>query len=279
MHDDDTHPPAPPPPPPPGPPTPTPGPDQGWHAPEPSGSPPTGRSQDPQWQQPQWQGQPQPYGQPQWQQPPAPGQYDPRYAQPAAQPYLPGYVPEGWIPEFGVRVASAGNRIGAKAIDIVIWFVISIVVSIAAAFLLFSSGSVGFAPATEFGGGAAGIDIGTALALAAITILVDFLYNVVCTAQFGGTPGKLMLGLRVIRTDGRKVDMAVAFRRWLVILILLLLGSVPGDPLNPALAVLAMFAIFARLGLLVTNLIMVLTDERRRSVFDRVASTYVITTK
>lgn len=219
--------------------------------------------------------------------PPPPGQqqwgqqqwgHDPRYAQPVAQPYVPGYIAEGWIPELGVRVASAGSRIGAKAIDIVIAIIISIVVSIVGAVALVGSGGSMFTPGAEFGTQFE-VNLVAALALAALTILVDFLYNVVCTAQFGGTPGKLMLGLRVIRTDGARVGLGVAFRRWVLILVLLVLGSVPDASFSPAILVIGMFAIFARFGLLLANLILVLTDERRRSVFDRVASTYVITTK
>lgn len=261
MHDDDTHPPAPPPPPAPAPPG-------AWQGPPPWPDQSRPPQPTPQWQQPT----------PQWQQPPAPGQYDPRFAQPAAQPYVPGYVPEGWVPELGVRIAGAGTRIGAKAIDIVVYLVISVVLGIVTSLFLLSSGATVLTPTTEFGGDI-GFGVGAALAVAAITILVDFLYNVVCTAQFGGTPGKLMLGLRVIRTDGRAVDLGVAFRRWTPILVLLLLGSIPADGLNPVVAVLGLFAAFARLGLLVANLVMVLTDERRRSVFDRVGGTYVITTR
>lgn len=56
------------------------------------------------------------------------------------------------------------------------------------------------------------------------TFLQDFLFNwlpswtyyVAFTALYGATPGKMALGLRVLRTDGKPVDWLTAFMREVV---------------------------------------------------------------
>jgi uncharacterized RDD family membrane protein YckC len=174
----------------------------------------------------------------------------------------------GWVPELGVQIGSAGARIGAKVIDVVIIVLIQVVIGIVAAGVLLST-----TDSSSFNS-SFGMSLGTNLGLTIVTGLVglaiDFLYNVVLVARFGGTPGKLMLGLRIIPADGSPIDMSVAFKRWSPILALILLGLIP---------IVGLFASLARIGLLVANLVMILTDERRRDVFDRVGDTYVITVR
>lgn len=225
----------------------TPGPEQG----QPPSGPPTGPQG---WEPPP----PGTWGSPQGQQ----------FAQPAAQPYLGGYHGPDWIPELGVRIGSAGARIGAKAIDIVLIILIQLVIGLIAAATTFSSNTRALEANADFTFSATTGGVLVAL----IVLLVDFVYNVALTASFGGTPGKLMVGLRVIRTDGAKVDMAAAFRRWSPILALSLLGLVPQ-------IVVGLFTGLARFGLLITNLVLVLTDDRRRSVYDHIGSTYVVTAR
>ena len=206
-------------------------------------------------------GSPPPPGAPGWG-PPPPGQ---QYAQPAAQPYVGGYYGPDWIPELGARLGSVGTRIGAKAIDIVIVIVINVVLSFAAAAALFASDS-------SFG--SAYLDVGGNLAasfvIGLVTLAFDFLYNVVLVARTGGQPGKLMVGLRIVRADGAPLDFRTAFLRWSPILGLGVLSLVP---------LVGLVAGLARLVLLIVNLVLVCTDGRRQSVFDKIAGTYVVTAR
>src|SRR5690606_4999288 len=105
-----------------------------------------------------------------------------------------------------------------------------------------------------------------------VILLADFVYNVVVVSRFGGQLGKLVLGLRIIDTDGEPVDLRQAFARWTPVLALTLLSWLPT-------LVLAVLVVLLRFSLLLANLVLVLVDERHRSVFDRVAGTYVITTR
>lgn len=184
--------------------------------------------------------------------------------QPLAQPYIPGAYGDRFVPELGVNIGSKGKRIGAKAIDLAIVLVVQVVLSIiVAAVLIGTNDNFG---STEFGTDV-GTNIAATLVAAVITLGFDFFYSVFCTAKFGGTPGKLMVGLRVISQDGPPADMAVAFRRWTPSLALIVLGVIP---------IVSIFAGLARFGLLIANLVMVLVDERSRDVFDHVGRTYVI---
>lgn len=218
-------------------------------------------------QQPQY-GAPQ-YGTPQQPQYGAPQYGAPQYQQPAAQAYVPGYGVEGWVPELGVQIGSAGTRIGAKSIDIIFYLIIQFALGIGAAGVLLASSASDDLMMNQ-GFTTTGGSLVLSLGIGVVLLGVDFLYNVVCTARFGGTPGKLILGLKVICTDGRPVDFRTAFIRWTPILGLAVLALVP---------IVGVLASIARLALLIANLVMVLTDERRRDVFDRVASTYVVTSR
>lgn len=193
--------------------------------------------------------------------PPPPGAWGPQYAQPAAQPYVGGYHGPDWIPEIGRQLGSAGTRIGAKAIDIVIIIAVQVAISLVAVAvssddLLSTSNS--FSLTTNWL---------QAFVFGLLALFIDFLYNVVLVARSGGQPGKLMLGLRIVRTDGSDVDLRTASIRWSPILALSVLGFVP---------IAGIFASIGRFILLVVNLVLVLSDPRRQSVFDKVAGTYVV---
>ena len=203
--------------------------------------------------------------------PPLPGQmaappgYGAAMQQPYAQPYAAHGFVDGYLPELGMTLGSKGKRIGAKAIDLLIVVVIQAVISGVIGVALFASNNAA-SRTGDFGTGFAGNLAATAM-VTLIVVVFDFLYSVVCTAQFGGTPGKLALGLRVVSQDGPPADLSIAFRRWSPSFALIVLGAVP---------IVGILAGLARIGLLVANLVMVLVDERRRDVFDHVGRTYVV---
>lgn len=177
---------------------------------------------------------------------------------------MAGAYGERFVPELGVNIGSKGKRVGAKAIDLLIVLVVQFVVGFVFAVVILGTSD-------DLGSGEFGTDVGANLAATLVSGVIllafDFVYSVVCTARFGGTPGKLMLGLRVISQDGPPADMSVAFRRWTPSLALIVLGFIP---------IVGLFAGFGRFALLIANLVMVLVDDRSRDVFDHVGRTYVI---
>ena len=204
--------------------------------------------------------------------PAAPGQFPHQPQMPLqtpAQAYAQWGHVEGWVPELGVRIAPVGVRIGAKAIDIALYLVLQITAGVALAAIWITSGgfdeSTGSTVFVSTGG-----DLLFSIAAGLVLLIVDLLYNVARTARFGGTPGKLMVGIKVIYQDGRRIDGRGALLRFSPILGLSVLGMVP---------ILNIVASLLRLGLLITNLVLVLVDDRRKDIFDRVASTYVISSR
>jgi uncharacterized RDD family membrane protein YckC len=198
--------------------------------------------------------------------PPPPGAY--YGGQIPAQPYQPG----GWSGMHRTGPADPGLRVAAKLIDIVIHLMIQTVISVVGglvlgAVLLSSSDTAGFGTSPFGGFSAANFALSAMLGL--LIIGVDFVYNVVLVSKFGGQPGKLMLGLRVVSADGSPPTMSVALRRWSPILALLVLAIVP---------VVSIFAGIGRFVLLVANLVMVFADDQHRSVFDHVGGTLVVRT-
>jgi uncharacterized RDD family membrane protein YckC len=184
-----------------------------------------------------------------------------------AQPYVPGGWAD-WNQQAQARIATPGLRIGAKVIDVVFMVIVQIVISIVAAVAFLSSSSA--EPFTTNSGMMVGANVALNVAVAAVGLLIDFVYNVVLVAKFGGQPGKLLLGLRIVSTDGTGPDMGVAFRRWSPMLAILVLSAIP---------VVGLLGGVARLVLIVANLVMIFADDRRRDVFDHVGGTYVVATR
>lgn len=96
-------------------------------------------------------------------------------------------------------------------------------------------------------------------------LLVSVLYHALFVAAFSGTPGKLMLGLRVIGKEGGRVNIGRAINRAVVPALLLILDRI--FPLGIGTLVL------------LVGYFMIAFDAEKRSLFDRLAATRVIRRK
>lgn len=163
----------------------------------------------------------------------------------------------------GMRLASPGSRIGARLIDYIILAVIGIIL------LLPLIGDVvdgvdvlgpnpSNAEVQRVVEDALSDNGGRFALLSIIAILWDFLW----VAFLGGTPGKLMLGLRVARPDTGETP--PGFPKAALRSLNRLVGLIPG--LGGLVSVL--------IGL--ASLIMLFVDDEHRTVMDRVATTVVI---
>ena len=138
-------------------------------------------------------------------------------------------------------LAGAGSRILARLIDTVV----TVVVFVALAALVDP-------------------DLGDSdpSALASLLgLLFSACYEIVTTSRFGGTIGKLALGLRVTEIDGTSPPRVEASaRRWAPNL----------------LTVVPVLGYIAGLAMLVLSLAWITSDPDRRSVFDRAGRTVVV---
>jgi len=85
--------------------------------------------------------------------------------------------------------------------------------------------------------------------LAVFTLLTNFVYDVGCWLLAGQTPGKRLMGLLVVQTDGRRLRFGAAIRRWL------------GYYLS---------------AILFLGFLWVLVDNRRQALHDKLAGTLVV---
>jgi len=172
-------------------------------------------------------GQPQ-YGQGQNPMPPypgQPGQYGgPSYGQPGG-PQGPDYGPVAQaqsglvqIPGLGtVKVATLGSRALARLIDsvilyILVWILWAVILGGASAAVTNDDGTVSDA--------AAGGILGALFGAFVITIVLTIAYEVVLTAIKGQTVGKMIMGIKVVRSrDGQLPGFGPSFMRWLLPII------------------------------------------------------------
>ncbi len=138
------------------------------------------------------------------------------------------------------RYAGVGVRIGANVID----FFINLGVTLALVAFLSSDNSVN-------------VDL---ISGVIITLATFGIYTAIL-AQYGGTPGKLIVGLRVTNASGTSpLTFSVAARR----------NSPFLSTIIPFLGLVVMLVVF------IVSIVYVSNDDERRSVFDRVGETRVV---
>jgi uncharacterized RDD family membrane protein YckC len=158
----------------------------------------------------------------------------------APPPVVTGGTGERMTPH-GREIASAGSRIGARLIDVIIVGVIS--AAFVARYVTFDNGQIIYENA-----------FGQWIAAA-----VGAAYEILFTALKSATPGKMLLGLEIVRKqDGATpLGFPTAALRWVPNV-----ASYIGSGLG--------FLVYA------ASLILLFTDRMRRTVFDFVGQTYVV---
>lgn len=145
----------------------------------------------------------------------------------------------GRVTPHGREVASPWARIGARLIDVII---VSVIASI-------------FVDVNVSGDQIGYVETGDAI----LATVLGAAYEILFTALRSATPGKMLLGLEIVRkTDGGSpIGFAPAGMRWL-----------------PNIA----SSLAPNLGLLVfvASLVLLFADKYRRTVFDFVGQTYVV---
>ncbi len=163
----------------------------------------------------------------------------------------------------GLRLASPGSRIGARLIDFIIAAIIAIALFVPAITdVIDSLDALGPNP-TDSQVQAVITDaiednFGRIALLGLIGILWDFLW----VAFAGGTPGKLMLGLRVARPDTGESPPGF--------------GKAALRSLNRLLSLIPTIGGLIALLIGLVSLVMLFSDDQHRTVMDRIATTVVI---
>jgi uncharacterized RDD family membrane protein YckC len=159
----------------------------------------------------------------------------------------PGYWMPGLIPGINRVLANPGKRIVARIVDALI---VGVLVAIPVTIWILQRDDF---DSDTFEG--------PSLAFTLLLSIPLALYEIAFVALKGATPGKLAMGITVIRQDGGDPPgWGASARRY----VLTLLGLVP------LLGGLASFV------LLIVSFVFLFTDDRRRTVPDRIASTYVV---
>lgn len=165
-------------------------------------------------------------------------------------------APPGWHPDHrpgDERFATVWIRVGATLIDGLIGLVVSLVYVIPYLVDVFED--------IDAGGDGTGVEVELpaygyllGLALSAVWLL--------CVAYLGGTPGKLMVGLRVTLADGATTPPGLGPA---------VLRALPG-----LAGIIPLLGPFIGLGFAVASVFMVNNDPERRSAYDRIAGTRVV---
>ncbi len=202
--------------------------------------------QPPQYSAPPAGGQPPQYGAP-----PAGGQQPPAYgAPPPGAGVPPGYTAYGDPGAAGAvgNLAEPWQRLVGRLIDGILVGVASFIVGLVIAIALDNL----------LGGLIAGL-IGVAIGTA---------YEVVLTSQMGATLGKKIFNMRIVNDpDGSKVDDSVMLKRYMPSIVIGVIGAIP---------ILGLLSIPLSLVFVILSIVWIFTDEKHRSVYDKVGKTYVI---
>lgn len=177
-------------------------------------------------------------------------------------------------PGFGApatpSLAGAGARIGGRILDALIWIVIGFIVN-----LPVLSQTIGEAieAADENRDPVFDVSPGLILATGIINLILIVAYEVLLNTRSNGTLGKRAISARIIRQDGGELDTRSAFMRMVPYIVIQIIGivwtlSASGESnlsqSTPALIV----------GLV--GLIMLFTDGRRQTPWDKLGKTIVV---
>ena len=149
------------------------------------------------------------------------------------------------LPSLGRTLAPPGGRIVARLIDAIICVAAFVVVWVGALLI-------------EFVG-----DAGILVFLVILLLIFGFalFYEIAFVAMWGATPGKILLGYEVIGENGESPPgIGRAVRRWL-------------PNLASAIPILGTFAFLGIAGL---SILFLFSDDRRQTIYDRLAGTYVV---
>lgn len=150
-------------------------------------------------------------------------------------------------------------RIGARVIDYIVWFIVNVV---------FSALFLGTALAT---GNVEEVSYIAGVLAGLLTTLIIAAYEAVLVGTQGATLGKMALGLKVVRGDGSPADLKDGVMRILPYLVLSVLSAI-----IPFFSLIA-FLVFVVVGLI--SLVFLFTDDKRQTVWDKVAKTLVVSSR
>ena len=158
-------------------------------------------------------------------------------------------------PEYALEYAGFWLRLGAGLIDLSILIVglyILYCVVQQSLFWIFPSVATMISTVKDiaFGAPVSGRFVWLASILLLVFLVSATIYFVACWAATGQTPGKLSVGIKVIRTDSSPVDLRFAFIRFLGCLVCVLTIGI--------------------------GFIMIAFDSRKQGLHDRLADTYVV---
>ena len=174
---------------------------------------------------------------------------------PPPPPMPPGYTPYSATPAVagGRPLAEAWKRMVARALDIIVPGLIF--GALGAAIVLSDGDDAGF------GGFGGDVNMGSRYAISIIGLILGFVYTAVLTKVAGGTPFKLVFGMKVVREDGAPLTWKDSIVRWAV------------SGLTPLIPVLG--GIIA-LVIGIVGIVFLFTKPTRQTVSDLVAKTVVI---
>jgi len=162
-----------------------------------------------------------------------------------------------WAPlsPTGQPLAPPGLRVGARFLDGVILAVIG---------LLLARLILGDANSAGFEGFGADASTGHIVLLAVVSAATGFLWDAVMTRLYGGSPMKLLFGMRVVRADnGGPVEWQHAIVRCAVPGVLVLVPI----PVLPGLVTLV---------IVIVSLVFIFSKPLRQAIWDQVAKTLVV---
>ena len=155
----------------------------------------------------------------------------------------------------GRSIPPAWKRILARLLDAVVLGIVFTAVFVS--LFLDDAGS-------GVGGFGADASFAEMYAIALFGAAVGFVWDAVCTKQFGGTPMKLAFGMRVVQAEtGEPVEWRHAIIRW----------AIPGAI---ALLPLGQLTSLVNLVIVVVSLVFLFTKPMRQAVWDLAAKTVVV---
>jgi uncharacterized RDD family membrane protein YckC len=174
-----------------------------------------------------------------------------------------------------LKLATPGQRIIAYILDAIILSIplLCVILPIAFSLGIFAS-AVDSSTSRSVTGNpliGAGTNIFVSFLIGFVALAISFVYYVIIPTKVlqGQTPGKKLMNLKMVRENGGDVDLMDLVKRYGINFALSLISNIP---------FLNLIACCAGPIIGITNVVMLFSDEKNQTLFDKVAGTLVVQT-
>lgn len=173
------------------------------------------------------------------------------------------------------NLAGLGNRVGARALDVIVWFIIGLILQAPLFFIVGSEAVDAQVEGVRLPLWVSLVQVGAAVVQLAVIVA----YEALLTKMYTSTLGKKVTSTKIVKLDGSPLTFVDHIKRLSPYIVVVLIGTITSSfvPQDPAIVVVLSIVIAAVQFLIgVAGIAMVASDDSEQALWDKISKTTVI---